>query len=258
MAVNSFWKLAVWFAVFYFVQGTLAAYRTYEEPYLSIRFNLTLTDLAQSQAIYSTAWGLKPIQGWITDNWNLCGLGHRRPYAFLGPLVGGASFAMLPYIAPRGSLWSLYLFVIFMRSYGIAQMDAAVDGLLVDADVSDQGSMFQGVMMASRVIGELFTTLAGAPIAGSDVNPNLWFFMAAFTFIAVPFAFTIKVRAARGPLRQGAGQPAGARRAHGWESLHAAPQPHSPNSTPPLPQPLPAPPLPLAPLAGGEEEVGAV
>lgn len=179
-------------SVFYFIQGTLASYRTFEEPYLSIRFNRTLSDFAESQALFSTAWGLKPFQGYITDNFNLCGLGHRRPYAFLGPLIGGASFVLLPYIKPVGSVWSAYLFVIFARSFGIAQMDAAVDGLLVDADVGDRGSMFQGLMMASRVIGELFSTSVGATIAGASVNPDLWFFMAAFTFIAVPFAFMIK------------------------------------------------------------------
>ena len=56
---NAFWKLCFWFWIFYFIQGVLNSYRTYEERYLTIRYGKTLTEYATSQNLFSAAWFIK-------------------------------------------------------------------------------------------------------------------------------------------------------------------------------------------------------
>jgi hypothetical protein len=189
---NPLWKLLAYFSLIYWIQGVLGSYRTFEERYLSLRYDKSLSDYAYSQNLYSAAWFIKPIYGWLTDNWNPCGLGYRRPYIFVGALIGGVSFAILPSLAPVGAIWHAYLFIVFCRSFGIAMADAAVDGLLIDASVGDWGSIAQGFMSGSRTLGELVATTGGAAIAGKDVNPDTWYFLAAGVLVAVPFAFAVK------------------------------------------------------------------
>lgn len=79
-----------------------------------------------------------------------------------------------------------------MRSAGIALADAAVDGLLIDANVADYGSLAQGVMNAARTVGELIFTGAGGALAGPSVDPNTWYLLAAGVWLAVPFAFMVR------------------------------------------------------------------
>lgn len=185
--------LLLWFLVFYYIQGVLASYRTLEERFLTIRYGKSLTEYAESQSVYSAAWFIKPVYGWLSDTVNICGLGYRRPYAFIGPLIGGMSFAILPSIQPvGGGGWAAYLTIVFLRSAGIALADAAVDGLLIDANVGDYGSMVQGVMNSARSVGELVSTAAAGEIAGVDVSPTAWYFLGASVWVAVPFAFMVR------------------------------------------------------------------
>ena len=177
-------------------QGVLQAYRSLESPYLIRRYGLTLTDLAVSQNVYTAAWMIKPIYGYLSDNFAPMGkaLGFRRPYVFWGTLLGGLSFALLPSIAPTGAMWSAYLFIVFTRSFGVAIADAAVDGLLIDADVGSYGSFAQGVMNSGRSVGELIFGRSAAELAGNDVSANAWYLLAAGIWLATPFAFAVKVR----------------------------------------------------------------
>lgn len=184
--------LLVWFLVFYYIQGVLASYRTLEERFLTLRYGKSLSEYAESQSVYSAAWFIKPVYGWLSDNVSPLGWGYRRPYAFVGPLIGGLSFAVLPSVQPVGSGWASYLVVVFLRSAGIALADAAVDGLLIDANVGDYGSIVQGVMNSARSVGDLVSTAAAGEIAGVDVSPTAWYFLAASVWVAVPFAFMVR------------------------------------------------------------------
>lgn len=149
-----------------------------------------------SQNVYTAAWMIKPVYGYLSDNYAPMGkaLGFRRPYVFWGTLLGGLSFALLPSIAPTGAMWSAYLFIVFTRSFGVAIADAAVDGLLIDADVGSYGSFAQGVMNSGRSVGELIFGRSAAELAGNNVSANAWYLLAAGIWLATPFAFAVKVR----------------------------------------------------------------
>lgn len=128
----------------------------------------------------------------MTDNINLFGLGYRRPFCFIGTLVGGAAFVVMPNIAPVSDAgWATYLTVVFVRSFGIALADAATDALLVDADVGSLGAMFQGLMNSGRSFGEIVGSGLGGVVAGPNVDPSIFYFLGAGVFMATPFSFLV-------------------------------------------------------------------
>lgn len=182
------------------MQGTLASTTGFEDNYLRVNYKMPLTQSVAARHVFRVAWAIKPLYGWLTDNFNWYGLGYRRPWTFVGTLIGGAAFAALPSFQPSdGAQWSIFLALIFLRSAGIAQADAATDGLLVDADVGALGSISQGVMNSGRNVGEFFgNIIGGAIVTGTSpdqkarISPDFFYFLAAGVWVAAPFAFIVR------------------------------------------------------------------
>ena len=182
------------------MQGTLASTTGFEDNYLRVNYKMPLTQTVAARHLFRVAWAIKPIYGWLTDNFNWYGLGYRRPWTVVGTLIGGAAFAALPSFQPSDAAqWSNFLLLIFLRSAGIAQADAATDGLLVDADVGALGSISQGVMNSGRNVGEFFANMiGGAIVTGTSpdqkafISPAFFYFLAAGVWIATPFAFLVR------------------------------------------------------------------
>jgi hypothetical protein len=182
------------------MQGTLSATTGFEDNYLRVNYKMPLTQSVAARHLFRVAWAIKPVYGWLTDNFNWFGLGYRRPWTVVGTLIGGAAFAALPSFQPSDvAQWGNFLFLVFLRSAGIAQADAATDGLLVDADVGALGSISQGVMNSGRNVGEFFANMiGGAIVTGTSpdqrafISPAFFYFLAAGVWVATPFAFLVR------------------------------------------------------------------
>lgn len=184
MPVNSVRRLLLFFTVYYFAQGIYNAYNTFEQPFLKSR-DIGLSDVSTAKSVAIIPWSIKILFALPTDY-----LGRRKPFIFVGMLMGASLLASITQFDPKES-YPAYVATVFFRNFGIAISDVAVDGMSVDVALDHMSGTIQGFMSLGRVSGTLLGSAIGGPIAKKSYEGVIWF-LAAIIFAVVPVVFLVK------------------------------------------------------------------
>jgi len=163
---------------------------TFQWPFLK-PLGIPLKDTAQPLTIETVAWTAKVVFGILSDRFNLCNMGYRRPYIIGGQLLTTLGFLVIVWVLPKpGTGWGVYLFSSFIRGVGMATASVAVEGLAVDANIPERMGLIQNSMAAGRLVGLLWANLLGSHIAEKYGFSALCIFSAVtvFPLVALPMA----------------------------------------------------------------------
>ena len=97
--------------------------------YLKETLGLPASTVMYLGSVTTIPWMIKPLYGWISDNFPLCGY-RRKSYMILSGCLSAATAAFLG-LTPVLALWFLYA-VLILDSLGGAIKDVAVDGIMVE------------------------------------------------------------------------------------------------------------------------------
>jgi MFS family permease len=129
----------------------------------------------------------------LSDRFNLLGLGHRKPYIFIGLLVQFACLLLVANINPGKSYWT-FVGIAFLLQLGMAFYDTCTDGLALDITPENEKGILQGFMVGGRSVGVIVAASLAGIIAQNVSWPAVFYFLAALTLIPIPFLFFIKER----------------------------------------------------------------
>ncbi len=125
-------KLAIVFSTVYFVQGMGGLSRI---PLLFYFKDVLHFDAAQLQyfgAITGLAWLVKPLFGFISDRFPICGY-RRKSYMILMAFVAAISWWILAWMVENNCSDYAYLVLVFnFSALGYAFVDVVCDGLMVE------------------------------------------------------------------------------------------------------------------------------
>jgi len=163
MTLSRYFRLAL-FSSLYFAQGAIMSYfLTFNILYLG-EFGYGEADIGIFQAILVVPFVLKIFLGMLSDAVNLLGLGHRKPYIFIGLTMQALAAVALAHVSPADGLGG-FAIVAFIASIGMALYDTCTDGLALDLTPEDERGIVQGVMVGGRATGILVLLLLGGQIA---------------------------------------------------------------------------------------------
>jgi len=146
------------FATLYIVQGIgLAYFRNFQKPYLDslgIDPNAigTLTFILQIPFIF------KIFIGMVSDQVNLFGMGHRKPYILLGLILAAMSFGAAAFALPDAN-FTLFAILITLGSFSVTLFDSTADGLAIDSTPHNEQGLVQGVMVSGRAAAFILLSL---------------------------------------------------------------------------------------------------
>ncbi|GER31063.1 major facilitator superfamily protein [Striga asiatica] len=115
-------------AMVYFVQGVLGLSRLAVNFYLKDDLHLDPAETAVVSGVSSLPWLVKPLYGFISDSFPLCGY-RRRSYLVLSGVLGAFSWSMMATIVD--SKYSVAL-CILLGSLSVAFSDVVVDSMVVE------------------------------------------------------------------------------------------------------------------------------
>jgi PAT family beta-lactamase induction signal transducer AmpG len=180
------------FALLYFTQGTVLGYFASLNALYMLENGLDMADVGIFSTIALIPFIIKILFGMLSDRYNLFGLGHRKPYIFIGLLVQFACLIVVANINPGKSYW-LYVGMAFLLQLGMAFYDTCTDGLALDITPEAEKGILQGFMVGGRSVG----VIVAASIAGMIAErswPGVFYFLAALTLL--PFALLFFVHEA--------------------------------------------------------------
>mgnify|MGYP003681884132 CR=1 FL=1 len=152
---------------------------------------LQMTDVGIFGFIALLPFVLKIGLGILSDRVNLLGMGHRKPYIFIGLLVQFICLVATPFINPGTHFWG-YVAIAFTLQLGMALYDTCTDGLALDTTPVEEQGTIQGFMVGGRAVG----SIAAATIVGFLAENVSWlavfWVLAALTIIPVPFMFSVR------------------------------------------------------------------
>jgi len=140
------------FALLYFTQGTILGYFASLNALYMLDNGLDMADVGIFSTIALIPFVIKILFGIISDRYNLFGLGHRKPYIFIGLLVQFACLIVVANINPGESYW-LYVGLAFLLQLGMAFYDTCTDGLALDITPESEKGILQGFMVGGRSVG---------------------------------------------------------------------------------------------------------
>lgn len=122
-------RLMIFFGLVYFAQGLGQAGGLINQPLMFYLKSLGLTSdrVAQSLAILTLPWVIKPLYGLISDFIPLFGY-RRKSYLFLMNALAAAGFLWLTGLTSPGMIVT----ALFLTALGIASSDVLVDALMVE------------------------------------------------------------------------------------------------------------------------------
>lgn len=184
------------FGLLYFTQGTILSYFTALNALYLLANGVDMTRIGILGTIALLPFVLKVFLGMLSDRVNLFGLGHRKPYIFIGLIIQTVCLLIVPVIDPGKTFW-LYVTIAFVLQLGMALYDTCTDGLALDTTpVSEKGTI-QGFMVGGRAVGVIVT----ASLVGILAEQVSW--AAVFITLAVltlpPFFFVAGVKEAPRP-----------------------------------------------------------
>jgi len=178
------------FGSLYFTQGTIMGFFAALNALYLLDNGLQMTDVGIFGFIALLPFVLKIGLGILSDRINLLGLGHRKPYIFIGLLVQFLCLVAAPFINPGTHFWG-YVAISFTLQLGMALYDTCTDGLALDTTPIEEQGTIQGFMVGGRAVG----SIAAATIVGFLAENVSWlsvfWVLAALTLIPVPFMFFV-------------------------------------------------------------------
>jgi PAT family beta-lactamase induction signal transducer AmpG len=173
------------FGSLYFTQGTILGFFAALNALYLLDNGLQMTDVGVFGFIALLPFVLKIGLGIISDRINLFGMGHRKPYIFIGLAVQFACLIAAPFIDPGDFFWA-YVAIAFTMQLGMALYDTCTDGLALDTTPVEEQGIIQGFMVGGRAVG----SIAAASVVGFLAENVSWlsvfWVLAALTLIPVP------------------------------------------------------------------------
>jgi PAT family beta-lactamase induction signal transducer AmpG len=179
------------FALLYFTQGTILGYFASLNALYMLENGLDMADVGIFSTIALIPFIIKILFGILSDKYNLFGLGHRKPYIFIGLMVQFACLIAVANINPGENYW-LYVGIAFLLQLGMAFYDTCTDGLALDITPESERGILQGFMVGGRSVGVIVAASVAGLIAQNVSWPGVFYFLAVLTLIPVPFLFFIK------------------------------------------------------------------
>jgi len=178
------------FALLYFTQGTILGYFASLNALYMLDNGLNMADVGIFSTIALIPFVIKILFGILSDRFNLLGLGHRKPYIFIGLLVQFACLLVVANINPGTNYW-LYVGLAFLLQLGMAFYDTCTDGLALDITPESERGILQGFMVGGRSVGVIVAASVAGLIAQHISWSAVFYFLALLTLIPIPFLFFI-------------------------------------------------------------------
>ena len=179
------------FALLYFTQGTILGYFASLNALYMLENGLDMADVGIFSTIALIPFIIKILFGILSDRYNLFGLGHRKPYIFIGLLVQFACLIAVANINPGKSYW-LFVGLAFLLQLGMAFYDTCTDGLALDITPENEKGILQGFMVGGRSVGVIVAASVAGLIAQHLSWQGVFYFLAILTLVPIPFLFFIK------------------------------------------------------------------
>lgn len=179
------------FGSLYFTQGTILGFFAALNALYLLENGLNLTDVGIFGFIALLPFVLKIGLGILSDRVNLFGMGHRKPYIFIGLTVQFLCLLAAPFINPGLHFWG-YVAIAFTMQLGMALYDTCTDGLALDTTpVKEQGTI-QSFMVGGRAVGSIVAASAVGFLAENVSWLSVFWVLAALTMIPVPLMFFVR------------------------------------------------------------------
>lgn len=179
------------FALLYFTQGTILGYFASLNALYMLDNGLDMADVGIFSTIALIPFVIKILFGIMSDRYNLFGLGHRKPYIFIGLMVQFACLIIAANINPGKSYW-LYVAIAFLLQLGMAFYDTCTDGLALDITPESEKGTLQGFMVGGRSVGVIVAASVAGLIAQNLSWSGVFYFLAILTLVPIPFLFFIR------------------------------------------------------------------
>ncbi len=179
------------FGSLYFTQGTILGFFAALNALYLLDNGLQMTDVGIFGSIALIPFILKIGLGIISDRVDLFGMGHRKPYIYIGLAVQFACLLTAPFINPGDFFWG-YVALAFCMQMGMALYDTCTDGLALDTTPEEEQGTIQGFMVGGRAVG----SIAAASVVGFLAENVSWlsvfWVLAGLTLIPVPFILSFR------------------------------------------------------------------
>ncbi len=179
------------FGSLYFTQGTILSYFTALNALYFLHKGLSMTDVGIFASIALIPFVIKIFWGMLSDRVNLFGLGHRKPYIVIGLVVQLVCLIVVPFIDPGEQYWT-FVALAFVLQMGMALYDTCTDGLALDTTSENEHGTIQGFMVGGRALGVVITASLVGILAEKVSWAAVFWALAAFTVIPLPFVFGMK------------------------------------------------------------------
>lgn len=179
------------FALLYFTQGIILGYFASLNALYLLGNGLDMADVGIFSSIALIPFVIKILFGMLSDRFNLFGLGHRKPYIFIGLLVQFACLLAVANINPGKSYWT-FVGMAFLLQLGMAFYDTCTDGLALDITPEHEKGILQGFMVGGRSVGVIAAASLAGYIAQHVSWPAVFYFLAVLTLLPIPLLFFIK------------------------------------------------------------------
>ena len=179
------------FALLYFTQGTIMGFFAALNALYLLDNGLQMTDVGIFGFIALLPFVLKIGLGILSDRVNLFGMGHRKPYIFIGLAVQFLCLIAAPFINPGTHFWG-YVAISFTLQLGMALYDTCTDGLALDTTPKEERGTIQGFMVGGRAVGSIVAASVVGILAENVSWLSVFWVLAALTLFPIPFMISIR------------------------------------------------------------------
>ena len=174
------------FGSLYFTQGTILGFFAALNALYLLDNGLQMTDVGVFGFIALLPFVLKIGLGILSDRINLFGMGHRKPYIFIGLAVQFLCLVAAPFINPGTHFWG-YVALAFTMQLGMALYDTCTDGLALDTTPTEEQGTIQVFMVGGRAVGSIIAASVVGFLAENVSWLAVFWVLAALTIIPLPF-----------------------------------------------------------------------
>jgi len=173
------------FGLLYFTQGTILSYFTALNALYLLSRGLTMTSVGIFASIALIPFVIKILFGILSDRVSPLGLGHRRPYIFIGLAVQFICLIIAPFIDPKNAYWG-FVALAFVLQLGMALYDTCTDGLALDTTPEGEKGTIQGFMVGGRAVGVIVTASVVGLLAERSTWQAVFWLLAGLTLLPLP------------------------------------------------------------------------
>ncbi len=182
------------FGSLYFTQGTILGFFAALNALYLLDNGLQMTDVGVFGLIALLPFVLKIGLGILSDRVNLFGMGHRKPYIFIGLTVQFLCLVAAPFIDPGLFFWG-YVALAFTMQLGMALYDTCTDGLALDTTPQAEQGIIQGFMVGGRAVGSIIAASVVGVLAENVSWLSVFWVLAVLTLLPVPLMLFVREKA---------------------------------------------------------------